>query len=343
MPFLNKFLTIWILSSMLLGIVLGYFFPTLSNVLGDLRFGSISLPIAVGLIWMMYPPLIKVRYEELEKIVKMGDFKKMLSLSLIQNWLIGPSLMFVLAWIFLPDLPGFRTGLILVGLARCIAMVIIWNHLAEGDNEWAAILVALNSVFQIVMYSVLAYFYLGVIGSWFQEGVKLNISFFEVAQSVGIYLGVPFLGGIVTRYYFLRYKGKMWLDQFFVPKIMPTSILALLFTIIIMFALQGDRIISLPIDVIRISIPLFTYFTLMFFTTFALGRHFNLNYQRTVSLSFTAASNNFELAIAVAVSIFGINSQEAFATVIGPLIEVPVMIGLINVAFWLRKKLFPQS
>jgi len=325
---------------MLIGVVLGYLFPNLSNILGDLRIGSVSLPIAVGLIWMMYPPLIKVRYEDMNKIVKMRGSKRMLSLSLIQNWVIGPSLMVFLAWIFLPDLPGFRTGLIIVGLARCIAMVIVWNHLAEGDNEWAAILVALNSVFQIVMYSVLAYFYLAVLGSWFQEGVSLNISFLEVAQSVAIYLGIPFFGGIVTRYYFLRYKGKRWLDQFFVPNIMPTSVLALLFTILVMFALQGERIISLPLDVVRIAIPLLAYFTIMFFTSFAIGKYFNLDYHRTVSLSFTAASNNFELAIAVAVSIFGINSQEAFATVIGPLIEVPVMISLINIALRLRKRLF---
>lgn len=344
LPWLTKFLTLWIFLAMLLGIGLGYFFPQVSEIIGSMSLGTTSIPIAIGLIWMMYPPLAKVRYEDLRKIVKAEGSKSMLSLSLIQNWVIGPLLMFVLAWVFLADYPAFRNGIIMVGLARCIAMVIVWNSLADGDNEWAAILVALNSVFQIATYSILAYFYITVVSSWISgEGVVVHISLVEVAQSVAIYLGIPFFGGIITRFYFLRAKGKAWYDQTFMPKLSPTSLFALLFTIVVMFSLKGEYIVNLPLDVARIAAPLLAYFTLMFLASFALGYYSKLDYKRTTSLAFTAASNNFELAIAVSVSVFGLASQEAFATVIGPLIEVPVMISLVNVALWMRKKIFTEG
>ena len=341
LPWLTRFLTLWILLAMVVGIGLGYWAPQVSDVIGSLSVGTTSIPIAIGLIWMMYPPLAKVRYEELRKIITAWGSKRMLTLSLIQNWLVGPLLMFALAWLFLAEYPSFRNGVILVGLARCIAMVIVWNSLAEGDNEWAAILVALNSVFQIAMYSILAYFYITVLSSLISgEGLVIHISLIEVARSVAIYLGIPFFGGVVTRFYLLRKKGREWYDNVFMPKLSPTSLFALLFTIIVMFSLKGEYIVTLPLDVARIAAPLLTYFTLMFFLSFALGYLSKLDYQRTTSLAFTAASNNFELAIAVAVSVFGLASQEAFATVIGPLIEVPVMISLVNVALSFRRRLY---
>ncbi len=344
LPWLTKFLTLWIFLAMVLGVGLGYLFPQVSNIIGSMSIGTTSIPIAIGLIWMMYPPLAKVRYEELRKIVKAEGSRSMLSLSFIQNWVIGPLLMFILAWIFLADYPAFRNGIIIVGLARCIAMVIVWNSLADGDNEWAAILVALNSVFQIAMYSILAYFYITVVSSWISgEGLVVNISLIEVAQSVAIYLGIPFFGGMITRFYFLKTKGKVWYDKVFMSKLSPTSLFALLFTIVVMFSLKGEYIVSLPLDVARVAIPLLAYFIIMFFVSFALGYYSKLDYKRTTSLAFTAASNNFELAIAVAVSVFGLASQEAFATVIGPLIEVPVMISLVNAALWARKKIFTEE
>ncbi len=344
LPWLSRFLTLWILLAMMLGVGLGYIYPEVSDAIGSLSIGTTSIPIAFGLIWMMYPPLAKIRYEDLRKIVGAKGSRTMLSLSLLQNWVIGPFLMFALAWIFLADYPAFRNGVIIIGLARCIAMVIVWNSLADGDNEWAAILVALNSVFQIAIYSILAYFYITVASSWVSgRGVAIHISLIEVAQSVVIYLGVPFFGGMLTRFYFLKTRGRAWYENVLMSKLSPTSLFALLFTIVVMFSLKGEYIVNLPLDVARIAIPLLAYFTIMFLVSFALGYYSKLDYRRTTSLAFTAASNNFELAIAVAVSVFGLASQEAFATVIGPLIEVPVMISLVNVALWARKRLFAEE
>jgi ACR3 family arsenite transporter len=344
LSFLNRFLTVWIFLAMAVGVAAGYVFPGISNAINSLSLGTTSIPIAIGLIWMMYPPLARVRYEDLRKTVSAKGSRTMLSASLVLNWLVGPFLMFVLAWVFLANSPALRNGLIVVGLARCIAMVIVWNNLAGGDSEWAAILVALNSVFQIIFYSVLAYFYITLASSWISgQGTAVNVSLLEVAQSVAIYLGIPFFGGMATRYYFLRTKGRTWFEQILIPRLAPTSLFALLFTIVVMFSLKGEYIVSLPFDVVGVAIPLLVYFVVMFFTSFGLGLRSKLDYGRTTTLAFTAASNNFELAIAVAVSVFGLASLEAFATVIGPLIEVPVMISLVNVAFWLRRRYFPQT
>ena len=329
---------------MAFGITIGYIYPKISSDIGAFSVGTTSIPIAIGLILMMYPPLAKVRYEDLRKVVTSKGSKAMLAESLTLNWVIGPLLMFVLAWVFLGAYPDLRNGIILIGIARCIAMVIEWNNLAEGDNEWTAILVAINSIFQIVMYSVLAYFYITIASSWISgSGQIVNISLLQVAQSVAIYLGIPFFAGIITRYYFLRTKGKEWYEHKLMHKLSHMSLIALLFTIVVMFSLKGQYIVSLPLDVVRVAIPLLIYFVVMFAVTFAIGYYSKLGYKRTTSLSFTAASNNFELAIAVAVAVFGLASQVAFAAVIGPLIEVPVMISLVNVAFWIRKKYFKHK
>jgi ACR3 family arsenite transporter len=341
LKFLDRFLTVWIFLAMAVGVGLGYMYPSISSTINSFSVGTTSIPIALGLIWMMYPPLARVRYEDLGKIVRAKGSKTMLSMSLILNWLVGPLLMFTLAWVFLANYPDLRDGVIVIGLARCIAMVIVWNGLADGDSEWAAILVALNSVFQIVFFSVLAYFYVTIASFWISgQGAVVNISLLEVAQSVAIYLGIPFFGGMATRFFFLKTKGISWYNRVLMRRMAPTSLIALLFTIIVMFSLKGQYIVNLPLDVIRVAIPLLVYFVIMFFTSFGLGLYSKMGYARTTTLAFTAASNNFELAIAVAISVFGLASQEAFATVIGPLIEVPVMISLVNVAFWLRKKYF---
>ena len=338
---LSKFLTLWIFLAMIIGIAIGYFYPQISSDIGALSVGSTSIPIAIGLILMMYPPLARVRYEDLKKVVTSKGSITMLGESLTLNWIIGPLLMFVLAWVFLGAYPDLRNGIILIGIARCIAMVIVWNNLAEGDNEWTAIIVAINSIFQIFMYSVLAYFYITIASSWISGSEQIvNISLTQVAESVAIYLGIPFVAGILTRYYFLKKKGKEWYEHKLMHKLSHLSLVALLFTIVVMFSLKGEYIINLPLDVVRVAIPLLVYFVVMFALTFAIGYYSKLGYKRTTSLSFTAASNNFELAIAVAVAVFGLASQVAFAAVIGPLIEVPVMISLVNVAFWIRKKYF---
>jgi ACR3 family arsenite transporter len=338
---LSKFLTVWIFLAMLGGVLIGYVYPNAATAIGSFSIGATSIPIAIGLILMMYPPLARVRYEDLRKIVSAQGARTMFAESLSLNWIIGPLLMFVLAWLFLGDNPALRNGIILIGLARCIAMVIVWNNLAEGDNEWTALLVAVNSLFQIAMYSVLAYFYITVASSWISgTGTVVNISLVQVAESVVIYLGIPFLAGVVTRFYFLKTKGREWYEHKLMHRLSHLSLLALLFTIIVMFSLKGQYIVSLPLDVVRVAIPLLVYFIVMFFVAFAIGFYSRLGYPRTASLSFTAASNNFELAIAVAVAVFGLASQEAFAAVIGPLIEVPVMISLVNVALWIRKRYY---